>query len=596
MMKKPFVALDFAPAKVDVTPLDGNGMILRCPTPLEDYPDSLSVLLRHWAAEKPDVVFLAEQSVEGNWRKVTYAEALKRTESIAQELLNRGHDTTTPVMVLSDNGVDHGLLSMACMMVGIPVVPVSPAYSLMSADHAKLKHIFDLIRPKSLFIAIGTPFSQALAALDLDGVDVICSSQPPDGTKSIAFEEYQSTPTDNVRNAEALVGPDSVAKILFTSGSTGMPKGVINTQRMLCSNQQAIVQAWPFLEKKPPVIIDWLPWSHTFGGNHNFNMVLRNGGSLYIDNGKPAPGLIEKTVANLGSLSSTIHFNVPRGLDMILPHLESDLVLRETFFKKLDMIFYAGAALPQSIWERLEKLSIDTRGERTRLVSAWGSTETAPMVTTVHFDLERAGVIGLPCAGSELKMVPNGDKLELRIKGPNVTPGYWKAPELTSTAFDEDGYYMIGDAGKLADPNDPTKGVEFDGRVAEDFKLTSGTWVSVGTLRVTAIAAASPAIQDAVVTGHDRNEIGLLVFLNPTFSGEASTHIRTGLQAHNAANPGSSKRIGRVMLMSEPPSIDLGEITDKGYLNQRAILDRRSSLVEALYGNGNDVIVIDETS
>jgi feruloyl-CoA synthase len=391
-----------------------------------------------------------------------------------------------------------------------------------------------------------------------------------------------------------------------------MPKGVINTQRMMCSNQQAIAQVWPFLESKPPVIVDWLPWNHTFGGNHNFNMVLRNGGTLYIDAGKPAPGLVEKTVANLREVSPTLYFNVPRGFDVMLPYLEADTGLRDTFFARLDLIFHAGAALPQPLWERLEKLSVDSTGKRARMVSAWGSTETSPLVTSVHFAIDRAGIIGLPAPGIELKMIPNGDKLEMRVRGPNVTPGYWKAASLTKAAFDEDGFYCIGDAGKLADPADPSKGVVFDGRTAEDFKLMSGTWVHVGVLRVNALAAATPLIQDAVVTGHDREEVGLLAFANPAgcrtlckdaasetplsemiARDEVRAHVREGLATHNAANPGSSTRITRVLLMATPPSIDANEITDKGYINQRAVLERRADLVKRLYGDDPEVIRID---
>jgi feruloyl-CoA synthase len=499
------------------------------------------------------------------------------------------------------------------MDVGIPVAPVSPAYSLISQDHARLKYIFAKVGPSLVYIANGGQFAKALAALDLDKVELVVSAAPPEGYRATLFSELtRTTPTPAVEQAHARVGPDTVAKILFTSGSTGMPKGVLNTQRMMCSNQQAIAQVWPFLEKKPPVIVDWLPWNHTFGGNHNFNMVLRNGGTLYIDAGKPAPGLVEKTVANLREVSPTLYFNVPRGFDVMLPYLEADTSLRDAFFARLDLIFYAGAALPQPLWERLEKLSVDAKGKRVRMVSAWGSTETSPMVTSVHFAIDRAGIIGLPAPGTELKLIPNADKLEMRVRGPNVTPGYWKDPALTKAAFDEDGFYCIGDAGKLADPTDPAKGVVFDGRTAEDFKLMSGTWVHVGMLRVAALAAATPAIQDAVVTGHDREEPGLLAFANPAgclalckgaaidtplaeliARDEVRGHVRAGIAAHNTANPGSSTRITRVLLMATPPSIDANEITDKGYINQRAVLERRADLVDKLYGDDPEVIRID---
>ena len=380
---------------------------------------------------------------------------------------------------------------------------------------------------------------------------------------------------------------------------------------MLCSNQQAIAQGWPFLGERPPVIVDWLPWSHTFGGNHNFNLVLRNGGTLYIDGGKPAPGLIETTVRNLGEVPSTLHFNVPRGYDMLLPWLERDRALRETFFKHLDAIFYAAAALPQPLWERLERLAIETTGERVAMLAAWGSTETAPCATQVHFPIDRAGVIGLPVPGTEIKLAPTAataGKLELRVKGPGVTPGYWRHPELQREILDEDGFLKMGDAGRLADPENPAAGLVFDGRLGENFKLASGSWVHVGELRTALVAALAPVVQDVVVTGLNRSEIGLLVFPNPAGCRslcppladrpedlplaelirrpEVRSALLTGLAAHNAANPASSRRVARALLVVEPPAIDAGEITDKGYLNQRAVLTRRAALVERLHGEG----------
>jgi feruloyl-CoA synthase len=379
-----------------------------------------------------------------------------------------------------------------------------------------------------------------------------------------------------------------------------MPKGVINTHRMLCSNQQSIAQVWPFVEERPPVFVDWLPWNHTFGGNKTFNLVLRNGGTLYIDHGKALPGAIEKTVANLREISPTIYWNVPKGYDVLLPYLEADRGLRDTFFRELDLLFYAAAALPQNLWTRLEKLSLESRGELVPMASGWGSTETSPCITMVHYPISQAGIIGNPMPGIELKMIPNGGKMELRVRGPNVTPGYYRQEELSKQAFDEDGFFMMGDAGKFVDPDDPAKGILFDGRVTEDFKLTTGTWVHVGGLRVSAVDAAAPLIQDAVVTGHNRDYLGLLVWPNlaecrklaPGCGEDAEAlceapevvaKIREALQKRNAAQKGSSTRIERVVLMAEPPSLDANEITDKGYINQRATLDRRAALVEKLY-------------
>ncbi len=469
-----------------------------------------------------------------------------------------------------------------------------------------------MIRPRIVFAADGAPFAPALGALDLAGVEIVVTRNAPDGLAATDFASLTATaPTDAVDAALARVGPDTLAKILLTSGSTGLPKGVINTHRMMCSNQQAIVQIWPFITRRPPLLVDWLPWHHTFGGNHNFNLILRNGGTLYIDAGKPAPGLVEQTVANLREVAPTLYFNVPRGFDMILPHLEQDDALRDHFFSNLDMIFYAAAALPQTLWQRLEALSVAARGEKIVMTSAWGATETAPLVTGVHFPIDRAGVIGLPVPGTELKMVPNGGKLEMRVRGPNVTPGYFKREDLAREAFDEDGFYKIGDAGKLADPDDPAKGIVFDGRVAEDFKLLTGSWVSVGTLRVAVIGAGAPLIQDAVVAGHDRDEVGLLVF--PDAAGAARVAgldartplselaandkvraaLRRGLAAYNAKHPGSSTRIARLLLLSEPPDSDANEITDKGYINQRAVLERRGDLVEMLFSDDARAILID---
>jgi len=403
-----------------------------------------------------------------------------------------------------------------------------------------------------------------------------------------------------------------VAKVLFTSGSTGLPKGVINTQRMMCSNQQALSQVYRFVGKnKPPVLRDWLPWNHTFGGNHDFNMMLFHGGTLYIDGGKPAPGAIDQTIANLREISPTIYLNVPRGYDMRLPALEKDAALRKSFFKDLELIFYAAAALPQNLWERLEDLSIAERGDRVTMGSAWGSTETAPAATAVHWIIDQPGVIGLPLPGTEILLTPNGNKQELRVRGPNVTPGYWRSPELTKAAFDGEGFYRIGDAGKFFDPVDMSKGIVFDGRVAEDFKLSSGTWVHVGALRVKAISACAPLAMDCVVAGHDREEIGILIFPNPTaclslcpgLSAETPlsalanqpavrSALEKGLRTYNKENTASSVRIARALVLDSMPSIDANEITDKGYINQRAVLEARAAQVARLLAKEPDSAVI----
>ena len=661
--KPPWKPLELAPAAVATRHLAGGGMVLRSRQELLPYPRCLGELLRHWAAAAPDRTFLAERTERdehaarhqhaerherdeyehagcekrGAWRCMSYGAALAAVERIAGALLARGLDRDRPLAILSENGIGNALLQLAAMQVGIPVAPISPAYSLLSSDHAKLRSILELTRPGLVYAGNGARYAPAFAAARAalpEGVELAVSGPPPEGLAATAFGKLlERPPGSDVAARFAAVGPDTVAKILFTSGSTGTPKGVVNTQRMLCSNQQAIAQVWPFLEKRPPVIVDWLPWSHSFGGNHNFNMMLRNGGTLYIDAGKPAPGAIEITARNLREVPSTIHFNVPRGYDMLLPHLESDGALRATFFRDLDVLFYAAASLPQHLWQALERLSIVATGRRVAMLSAWGSTETAPSATQVHFPIERPGIIGLPAPGTEIKLAPAGAKLELRVRGPNVTPGYWVQPGRPARSaatgdgrsrgpatevFDEEGFLRTGDAGKLADPHDPSRGLLFDGRLAEDFKLTSGTWVHVGELRTAAIAAGAPVIQDVVVTGHDRPAVGLLVFPNPAGCRslchdappdapldqlirrpEVRRRVRDGLAAHNAMNPASSRRVSRALLLDEPPSIDAGEITDKGYVNQRAVLVRRSALVERLHAGGvpadPEVIQLDET-
>ena len=593
---------------------DGS-FVLRSPRPLGRHAARVGDWLAHWAAHAPDRIFLADRSGPGGtWRRIAYAQALDLVRRIGAGLIERGVGPDKPVMLLSDNAVDNGLLQLAAMHVGAPAAPVSPAYSLMSADHGKLRRIAGLLQPAILYAADGAAFGKAIAAVR-DSCGAIYVGSGADAVPGAhAFAELaEARPDARVDQAFAGTGPETVAKILFTSGSTGEPKGVINTQRMLTVNQQMSLQVWPFLGERPPVLVDWLPWHHTFGGNYTFNLVLSNGGTLYVDHGKPAPGLFERTVANLKEVSPTLSYNVPRGYGVLLDALEADEALRTSFFRDLDMIFYAAAALPQNLWERLEAQCRAARGAVLPMVSAWGSTETAPLVTAVHYRIERAGNIGIPTPGNELKFVPNGEKLEMRVRGPNVTPGYWKRPDLTREAFDEEGFYRIGDAGRLADEAHPERGVLFDGRVAEDFKLTSGTWVNVGPLRIAAIAACEPVVQDAVVTGHDRESIGLLVFANPAgcrqvvgtegaalSDAEAAAHpavqafLADRLRKMNAQAGGASRRISRVLVLQGPPSIDANEITDKGYINQRAVLTHRADAVERLYAGGEGVVRIGE--
>ena len=613
MSISPIKRISLAEPGVEVEKLANGGVILRSPQLLGAYPASQSAWIEKWAEKTPDTVFVADRTgVDGTWRKITYDDFLNKVRAIGQALLNRGLSPERPVALISDNSVDNALLLYGAMHVGIPAVPISPAYSLMSQDFGKLKFITEWVTPGLVFAEDGEKFANALAAVDFGDAEIVVSRNAPADTEVTEFSSLLSTVvTDAVDVAAKKVTPDTIAKILFTSGSTGLPKGVINTQRMLCSNQVAMSQVWTFLNDHPPVTVDWLPWNHTFGGNHNLNMMLRNGGTMYVDGGKPAPGLIDQTVANLREISPTIYYNVPRGFDMLLPYLEKDLDLRANFYKDLDVLFYAAAALTQSAWERLEAQSEAATGQRVMMLAGWGATETAPDCTHVHWHIEKAGVIGLPIPGCELKLVSNEEKMEIRVRGANVTPGYWKRDDLTASAFDDDGFYRIGDAARFEDPADPKKGIVFDGRVSENFKLSSGTWVFVGGLRTHIVSAVANIIQDVAIAGHDREALGILIF--PNVAGcrglcskiaddaeladvIASTEVRetleVALKAYNVEHPSSSTRIARALLMTEPPNIDANEITDKGYLNQRAVLARRASLVEKLYSDDPEVLLI----
>src|SRR3954449_3440723 len=594
-----------APPRITAEDAPG-GVILRSGMPLEPYEPSLGVLLRRWAREAPDRVFLAERAGE-EWVNLTWGEANRKATSIAQALLDRGLGPQRPLLILSGNSLDHALLTLGGFLAGVPVVPVSPAYSLMSQDFGKVKHIAGLVRPGLVYAADAGPFGGVLSAVDFGGAELVLTH----GNGATGFSELLATePTMAVEDALDAVGPDSVAKILFTSGSTAMPKGVINTHGMLCANQQSLAQIWPFTAETPPVLVDWLPWNHTFGGNHNFNLILKRGGTMYIDGGRPAPPLMPITVRNLTEIAPTIYFNVPAGYAALLPFLERDGELRARFFERLDLIFYAAAALPQDLWTRLENVAREERGEPVMMTSSWGLTETSPLATAAHFPIDRAGVIGVPVPGVEIKLAPVEGKLEMRVKGPNVTPGYLGSPDQIAEAFDEDGWYRTGDAGRLEDPEDPNKGLVFDGRVVEDFKLLTGTFVSVGNLRIAALAAASPALMDAVVCGEGRDYVALMAWpqLGPArelagaldaspqeLAGAPAVKafVRERIREYNRENPASSTCVTRVLLLAEPPSLDANEITDKGYVNQRAALARRAGHVAALFAEkpGTEVII-----
>ncbi|WP_160116445.1 feruloyl-CoA synthase [Ruegeria sp. AU67] len=591
----------FAPSQVLREDLGDGAFVLRSPYLLDMDVKCVSEYLERWAEEAPDRLFLAERGPDGEWISVTYSEALAQTRSLAAFLLNKGLGKDRPLLILSGNSVRHGLLMLAAMHVGIPVVPVSVPYSLFDESLAKLRHIVRTTHPGMAYADDAKGFAHAFEFLASEGIEQLSDNG------ALTFEHaLEATAGQPVAQARATIDHDTLAKILFTSGSTGLPKGVIVTQRMMLATQEAVVQIWPFLESAPPVVVDWLPWNHTFGGNFNFNMMLRNGGSFYVDDGKPVPGEIEKTIRNVRDVSPTLFFNVPRGFDMLLPVLRKDAAFRSAFFKRLDLIFFSGAGLPEHLWEGLEQLGVQERGEKIPFVSAWGLTE-AMMATCVHFPIDKAGVIGVPGPGSELKFLPNGGKLEMRVRGPHVTTGYLNNAEKTAEAFDDEGYFLTGDAGRLQDPNDPSKGIVFDGRISENFKLMTGTWVAVGNLRVALLQALSPIASDAVITGHDRTEIGALLFLNidecKTLTGRGDTlagyaddptvraFITKRLAAYNTGQTGSATRVKRVRIEHDTPSVEKNEVTDKGYINQRLALELRADAVTGLYDRAEDVIV-----
>jgi feruloyl-CoA synthase len=595
----------------------GDAIILRSRHALGAYPRCTGDLLEHWARAAPDRPFLLERSAAGGWRGLGYGEMLEQVRRVGTWLIEQHLSVERPVAILSENSVEHGLLIQACLHVGVPVAPVSPAYSLVSKDFAKLKMIVEALSPGLIYVSDEARFASALAAVrDRHDALIVAGSDSSPDRGALRFDSLRSACDGAaVERAFAAVTPDTIAKILFTSGSTGAPKGVIVTQRMLCSNQQALAQIVPFLTETP-VMVDWLPWHHTFGGNHNFNIVLRNGGTLYVDRGRPSPGQFEQTLSNLREVPQTLSLNVPRAYDMLVAALRSDAELRECFFSRLRLLMNAGASLPQHLWEALRALAQQTARHQVVLTSCWGMTETAPTATACHAPPDRAAAIGLPVPECELKLVPNGHKLEARVRGPNVTPGYWKSPELTAKLFDEEGFFRTGDAVRFVDPGRPDRELLFDGRVAEDFKMSTATWVNVGALRLRALEALAPIAQDVVVAGHDRDEIGLLVFPNlaacrrvcTDLASDASpacvcehpavrARVETGLSALKSASSGSSTCARRALLLLDPPSIDAGEITDKGYLNQRMILARRAALVETLYRDPIDprVIVLSRT-
>lgn len=579
-----------------------GAILLRSTHALGPVAERTTDWLHLWAGKTPDAAFLAERDGPG-WREVRYAEALDQVRAIAAALLARGMGAGTPILIISGNGVDHALLTLAAQYVGVPTVPVAEQYALIPAARGHLAHAAALVRPAMVYASDMARFGDALTSDIFDGMERVASEGAARGVTP--FADLLAGGGADVDAANAAITPDTVAKILMTSGSTSSPKGVLTTHRMMCANQAQLGVALPFLRTHPPVILDWLPWNHVFGGSHNFNMALANGGALYIDSGKPVAGLIERTIENQRMISGTIAFNVPVGFAMLRDAMKRDAELRQRYFEKLDMLFYAGASLPQDVWTDLEDMAREVRGEVPLMTSSWGLTETAPACLIQHEPTTRSGIVGVPVAGVTVKLIPDEDmRCEVRVKGPTITPGYFEDAEKTAEAFDEEGYFRTGDAMKFVDPDDISKGMRFDGRISEDFKLLSGTWVRAANLRLDLLIALAGLAQDVVLTGADRAEIGLMVIPTPEVRARADVQQADGalispsaaaeIAARLRARPveGPSTRITRMMILAEPPSIAEGEITAKGNINFRKLLTRRAALLERLYDDADPAVTL----
>ena len=607
----PLRPIAFGAPTVHVERRDDGAIILRPRAPLGDYPQRLTDRLLHWAREAPDRTFMAERANGGGWRRVTYAAMLESSRRIGSALLQRDLSAERPLVILSGNSIDHALMAFGALYAGIPYCPVSPAYALVSKDYGKLRYLMKLLTPGLVFADDATPFADALRANVPNDVEIVVSTNAVAGRDVTLLSELLATPArDDIDAIHDAITPEAIAKFLLTSGSTGKPKAVITTQRMLCANQVMIRETMSFLKHEPPVIVDWLPWNHTFGGSHNVGLTLYNGGSMYLDAGKPTPAGIHETVRTLREISPTVYFNVPKGYESLLPYLRDDAALRDTFFSRLHAMFFSGAGLAPHIWDGIDALSVQVTGARVPMLTGLGATETAPFFMSASPQTSRSGHVGLPVPGNDAKLVPNNGKWEVRCKGPNVTPGYWREPDLTAKAFDEDGFYKLGDALKLAVPGNFDQGFDFDGRISEDFKLGSGTWVSVGPLRARFIAACAPLVRDVVIAGINRDDITAIVILDldgcravsPALTSDdpaaaandpaVRAALQTRLAAFAAQATGSSNRVARAVLLDAPLSIDRGEVTDKGSINQRAVLDNRAALIDALYAPIPDARVI----
>ena len=605
MTQAKFRPLKFGVTRVSLRDGQSGTHYLKADQALQDYPDRLTDRLRYWAEQAPERTVFARRVKQadgslGNWRHISYQEAWSTARNIAQSLINRGLSADRPVAILSENSLEHAMLALGCMLAGVPFVPTSPPYSLVSVDYDKLKHVLKTVTPGLVF-AQDERYAKAIQATVDQDTEVVLHEGSVAGHTTTSFAQLCATPaTEAVDQAMAATGSDTIVKFLFTSGSTKLPKAVINTNRLCCANQQQMSQSMPVLSEQPLVLVDWLPWNHTFGGNHNFGMVVFHGGTMYIDDGKPTPALIQETLRNLREIAPTVYFNVPTGYEAIANAMKSDDALRKNFLSRVKMFFYAGAALAQPVWDSLYESEEREIGERIVMTSGLGMTESGPFGLFVTSPNVRAGDLGVPTPGLELKLVDTDGKTEVRYRGPNITPGYWRSPKETADAFDEEGFFKTGDAVKWIDETDVHLGLKFDGRIAEDFKLATGTFVSVGPLRGKIIAAGAPYIQDAVLTGINLKEVGAMVFTTPRVRELAGMPESTPLADVLAApvvlakfqevvnelatsSTGSANRIARMCLLSEPPTIDKGEITDKGSINQRSVLHHRADTVAALH-------------
>ena len=590
-----FRPLTFGVTRVTLKDGASGTQYLSAEQTLCDYPVRITDRLQHWAHTAPERTFMAKRETlsdgkTGDWQHINYAQAWARARCIAQALIDRDLNADKPVAILSENDLDHAVLALGCMVAGVPFVSVSPPYSLVSQDFDKLRHVLKTTTPGLVFASSGARYAKAINAAVGRDIEVVLGADHIEGRSTTAFADLLATQaTPAVDAAMQATGPDTIVKFLFTSGSTKLPKAVINTQRMLCANQQQMAQSMPVLTLEPPVLVDWLPWNHTFAGNHNFGLILYHGGSMYIDEGKPTPALIGETLRNLREVAPTLYFNVPTGFEAIANAMKTDDELRRKLLSRVKMFFYAGAAMAQPIWDSLFESSEREIGERIVMTTGLGMTESSPFAIFVTSPNVKAGDLGVPTPGMTLKLVPSQGKTEVRYKGPNITPGYWRAPADTADAFDEEGYFCTGDAVKWIDANNIHAGLSFDGRIAEDFKLATGTFVSVGPLRAKIIAAGAPYVQDVVLTGINLKEVGALVIPTAAARGLPSEAVAAHFQhlvdelAKTAT--GSANRIARLHVMHEPPSIDKGEVTDKGSVNQRAVLTHRAALVEALHAD-----------